>query len=273
MARQQQGKEDFMAPSTMTARTSLASIHPSPDLLKKANTPYGLPIIEDCISCGARNSGFFCEISQASLTALDEIKYTTSYPKGALLFVEGQTPRGVYILCEGQAKLLTTNRDGRTLMLKIAQPGDVFGLNSVMTGKPYELTVEILQPSQLVFIGREDFLRFLEKHADARMQTALHLSQDCHSAYDVIRSIGLCHSVPERLARLLLDQSAGGRLSEGVVRAKLALTHEEMAQLIGSSRESVTRTLTEFKKRGTAELHGSTLLIWDKAALESLAAQ
>jgi len=259
--------------STMIARTSLPHIHASPDPLKKPNTPYGLPIIEDCVSCAVRDSGFFCGISQSSLTALDEIKYTTSYPKGALLFVEGQTPRGVYILCEGQAKLLTTSRDGRTLMLKIAQPGDVFGLNSVMTGKPYELTVEILQPSQLAFIGREDFLRFLEKNADARLQTVLHLSRDCHSAYDVIRSIGLCHSVPERLARLLLDQSAGGRFSEGVVRAKLTLTHEEMAQLIGSSRESVTRTLTEFKKRGTAELHGSTLLIWDKAALESLAAQ
>src|SRR5713226_3936230 len=68
--------------STMIARTSLPHIHASPDPLNKPNTPYGLPIIEDCVSCVVRDSGFFCGISQSSLTALDEIKYTTSYPQG-----------------------------------------------------------------------------------------------------------------------------------------------------------------------------------------------
>jgi CRP/FNR family transcriptional regulator len=86
----------------------------------------------------------------------------------------------------------------------------------------------------------------------------------------VIRSIGLSHSVSEKLARLLLQWAADGRASQGVIRLKLALTHEEVAQLIGTSRETVTRTLGELKKRKVLELHGSTLVIRDKAALEHM---
>jgi CRP/FNR family transcriptional regulator len=86
----------------------------------------------------------------------------------------------------------------------------------------------------------------------------------------VIRSIGLCHSVPGKLARLLLQWSGEGRTSGGVTRMKLALTHEELAQLIGSSRETVTRILGDFKRRGVVELHGATLLILDQGALRSL---
>ena len=98
-----------------------------------------------------------------------------------------------------------------------------------------------------------------------------HLSRDCRSVYDSIRSIGLSHSVSEKLARLLLHWSADVKTSDGTVRIKLALTHEEIAQLIGSSRETVTRILGEFKKRRLVELNGSTLVLRNKAALESLA--
>jgi len=76
--------------------------------------------------------------------------------------------------------------------------------------------------------------------------------------------------VPGKLARLLLHWSADGQMSGGMVRVKLALTHEELAQLIGSSRETVTRILGDFKKRGVIELHGATLVIRNQAALQSL---
>jgi len=168
--------------------------------------------------------------------------------------------------------LMTTNADGKSLILKIAEPGAILGLHSVVSGKPHEVTVETLQPSQLTFIRRDDFLRLLNEHPDACLRAAEHLALDCQSAYDVIRSIGLSHSVSEKLARLLLQWSTDARVADGVIRMKLALTHEEMAQLIGTSRETVTRTLSEFKKQRILELHGSTLLIKNKAALERLVA-
>jgi len=251
-------------------RTELPGIFPAPERRSPANSPYGLPIVDNCLACKLRQNNFFCGLSQASLEALDRIKHATCFPEGAMVFLEGQAPRGVYIVCQGRVKLLTTNADGKSLILKIAQPGEILGLHSVVTGLPHEVTVETLQPSQLAFVRREDFIRFLNEHGDACLRAAQHLARDCQSAYDVIRSIGLSHSVSEKLARLLLQWSTDGRVSNGAIHLKVALTHEEMAQLIGTTRETVTRTLSEFKKQHLLELTGSTLVIRNKTALERL---
>ena len=258
--------------------SSIASVndtqrHFVPSYMNRSATghsPYGMPVTDNCLTCKLRNSNFCCALSKPSLESLDHIKHATAYPEGAIIFVEGQTPRGVYILCQGRAKLMTTNSDGRSLIVKIAQPGDILGLHAVVSGKPYELAVETLQPSQLAYIAREDFLRFLKSHGDACLQAATQLSQECQSAYDVIRSIGLSHSVSEKMARLLLQWSTDAKVVDGAIRLKLSLTHEEMAQLIGTSRETVTRTLSQFKKQRLLELTGSTLVIRNKAALEQL---
>ncbi|MGA3195878.1 MAG: Crp/Fnr family transcriptional regulator [Terriglobales bacterium] len=263
-----------MATATIavTGRASGSGFRYLADAQAKANSPYGLPIVEDVRQFDLGANSFFSGLSQATLEELNRIKHTSSYPEGAIVLMEGQTARGVYIVCQGRVKLMTTNSEGKTLIVKIAHPGEVLGLQSVVTGNPYELTVETLQPSQLAYIACDQFLKFLKKHGDACLRATQHLSQDCQSAYDVIRSIGLCHSVPGKLARLLLQWSADGQSSGGTVRMKMALTHEELAQLIGSSRETVTRILGDFKRRGVVELHGATMLIRDQAALETLCA-
>lgn len=234
------------------------------------STPYGLQIVENCLICKLRHSGFFCDLPKDSLEALEKIKYASAYPQGAVLFVEGQSARGVYIVCAGRVKLSTTSRDGKTLILRIAQAGEVLGLHASVSGKPYELTAETLQPCQLDFIKRDDFLRFLQDHGDACLRAAQHLSENCQNAYEMIRSLGLSHSVSEKLARLLLEWATDGEQTKDGIRIKVSLTHEEMAQLIGTSRETVTRVLGEFKEKQMAHLHGSTLLIRNKPALEKL---
>jgi CRP/FNR family transcriptional regulator, cyclic AMP receptor protein len=238
---------------------------------EREHSPYGLPIVDQCAKCLLRGENFFCSLSPESRRDLDAIKHTTSYPEGAIVFVEGQAARGVYVMCQGRAKLTTTNREGKTLILRIAQPGEILGLHSVVSGVPYELTVETLQPCQLAFISREDFNRFLKTHGDACLHAAQHLSRDCQSAYSSIRSIGLSHSAAERLARLLLQWADDGKMVDGMIRVKLALTHEEISQIIGISRETVTRLLGEFKRQRVSELKGSTLVVRDRAALENLA--
>jgi CRP/FNR family cyclic AMP-dependent transcriptional regulator len=234
------------------------------------STPYGLQITENCVICKLRHAGFFCELPKQSVEDLDKIKYASTFPPGAVLFVEGQSPRGVYVICSGRVKLTTASRDGKTLILRIAQAGEILGLHGTVSGKPYELTAETLQPCQLDFVKREDFLKFLQTHADACLNAAQHLSQDCQSAYEMIRSLGLSHSVSEKLARLLLEWAIDGEETAEGIRIKIALTHEEIAQLIGTSRETVTRVLGEFREKEFAQLRGSTLLIRNRAALEKL---
>ena len=261
-----------MATATVNAvtRTQMPTFIPAGR--RSAHSPYGLPIIDNCQSCKLRGSNFYCALSQASVQEIDVAKHASCFPEGSVVFLEGQDARGVYILCQGRAKLMTTNADGKSLILKIAEPGAILGLHSVVSGQPHEVTVETLQPSQLAFIRKDDFLRLMNEHPDACLRAAEHLARDCQSAYDVIRSIGLSHSVSEKLARLLLQWSSDGRVVDDAIRLKVALTHEEMAQLIGTTRETVTRTLSEFKKQRVLELNGSTLVIRNKAALEKMVA-
>jgi CRP/FNR family transcriptional regulator len=234
------------------------------------STPYGIQITENCLICKLRHSGFFCDLPKGSLQELEKVKYASAYPQGAVLFVEGQAPRGVYIVCSGRVKLSTTSREGKTLILRIAQAGEVLGLHATVSGRPYELTGETLQPCQLDFIRRDDFLRFLQHHGDACLNAAQHLSQNCQDAYEMIRSLGLSHSVGEKLARLLLEWASDGENTKDGIRIKVSLTHEEIAQLIGTSRETVTRALSEFREKKFAQLRGSTLMIMDRPGLERL---
>ncbi len=236
------------------------------------NTPYGLPIVDNCLICKLRTEGFFCDLPKSSLQDFQAIRFATSYPEGAVLFVEGQESRGVFMICAGRVKLTTTSREGKTLILRISGPGELLGLQATVSGRAYELTAETLQPCQLDFVRRDDFVKFLETHADACMKAARQLTQNVKSAYEMIRSLGLSHSIGERVARLLLEWAHDGDMTKDGIRIKISLTHEEIAQLIGTSRETVTRVLGEFKEKKLAELHGSTLLIRDLAGLEKLVA-
>ena len=124
-------------------------------------------------------------------------------------------------------------------------------------------------PASSTLLSAKIFLKFLQTHGDACLKAAQHLSKDCQTAYQQIRSLGLSHSAPERLARLLLEWTATS-VDKTEPKVKLALTHEEIAQIIGTSRETVTRVLADFRKRQIAVLKGSTLTIRNKAILEKL---
>ena len=229
-----------------------------------------LSCVENCISCHLRSRNFFCNLAPDSSEAFNKIKHAAVFPEHAVVLVEGQSPCGIFILCQGRAKLSTTSREGKTLIVRIAEAGEILGLHAVVTGGRYELTVETMQPCQLNFVGREDMLRFLSEHADAALHATQHLARDCSYAYGVVRTIGLSHSVSERFARFLLETAADGEVSNGTVRVRLAMTHEEISQLVGTSRETITRLLSEFRRNSMAELKGSTLIIHNRPALRNL---
>jgi CRP/FNR family transcriptional regulator len=234
------------------------------------NSSHQIP--DECLNCHLRSDDFFCALSQTSLEAFNRIKHAAVFPRGVVLFVEGQTPRGVFLLCQGQAKVSTTSRDGKALILRIAKPGEVLGLDAIVTGKPYQVTVQTMQPSQLNFVNGEDFLLFLKQHSDACLRAVQQIGRDCGQAYDVVRSIGLSHSVTGRVAKFLLASATDEPAMNGMVRVRLTLTHEDIAQLTGTSRETITRILSGFRKQHIVELKGSILIIHNQPALERLVA-
>lgn len=234
-------------------------------------SPYNLEVEYNCCECRVRADRLFCNMSPGAVEALDSVKFTGLYPKGSLLFVEGEEPRGVFILCSGRAKLTTSSTEGKTLIVKIAEPGEVLGASATILGKPYEVSAETIEPSQLNFIKRDDFLEYLNSHAEACLHTAQQLSEKYHSAQREIRSLGLSQTTSEKLARLLLDWcDRGGEQTARGIRLKVLLTHEEIAQMIGTTRETVTRLLSDFRKKKIIDVKGSSLFVLARGQLEHL---
>src|SRR6266568_5872804 len=232
--------------------------------------PYGLNIIDNCLTCQVREEHLFCNLSRPAVQKLNEIKSTAVYPKSAMLFIEDQQPRGVFVLCTGKAKLSTSSSDGKTIILKISEPGDVLGLNATISNHPYEVTAEMIEPGQANFITRDALLQFLREHGEVALRVAEQLSQNYYTAYEEIRTLGLAISPAEKFAKLLLSWESKKAGSNGTSQIKLTLTHEEIAEMIGTTRETVSRLFSDFKKKQLLQLKGSNLVIRNKAALEKL---
>jgi len=233
-------------------------------------TPYELEIIEHCAECTNQGCGSFCDFGPELLQDLDEISHKMTLPPGALLFVEGQTPRGIFIVCSGRVNLSTSSREGKILILKSAEMGQVLGLSATVSNTGYETTAETATPCQVTFVDRKHFLDFMLAQSEVGLHTAQCLSRDYQSAYGDIHDLILTRSSAGKLARLLLSQCANQAETEGRCPT-LPMTHEEMAQRIGASRETVTRLLTTLRRKRLIRLDGPRLVIRNRTALEALA--
>jgi len=234
------------------------------------NTPYGLEIVDSCESCKIKRDECFCNLSPPVLKTFSAISHQTTYPSDATLFVEGQNPRGVFLLCSGKVKLSTRSRDGKVLILKMAGPGEMLGLSAVISGTEYELTAETAMPCQVNFVPREPLLDLLQRHGEAGLRSAQALSREFQSAYRDIHDLILARSSAGKLAKLLLSWTPPSGNNTKEIRVRSGLTHEEMAQMIGASRETVTRLLSDLRKKQLIRLEGSTLVIRNRTALEAL---
>ncbi len=143
-----------------------------------------------CVTCDFRPDRFFCDMPAESLKAFDQIKSSDLYPRNTVLFAEGRPVRGIYILCDGRARLSICSDTGRRLTLRVAGPGEVLGLGAALSNTPYEITAELLDNSQVVFVRRKDLSKFLRNHPEVCLQIVRMLSQDLHGAYERVRSIG-----------------------------------------------------------------------------------
>ncbi len=235
------------------------------------SSPYGLELVESCAACKLRSDKFFCSLPRPSYPVLDSIKLANIVPKGTFLFVAGQKALGVHVVCAGKVKVCTERASGKMALVKIVGPGELLGLHACLGGAPHEFTAETVEPSQIVFVKGDDFRQFLAGNDEACWKAAQILSRNCHDAYRMIRSSRGANSASARLARLLLEIASIGKSTEGGIEVMLPLTHKEIAQSIGMSRETVWRKLVEFRNAGVAILKGSVLLIQNKAALQRLA--
>ena len=218
-----------------------------------------------------RPGEFFKKISPAALRDLESIEFPTLYQPGVLLFSEKGAPNGIFIVVSGEVKLSINSSEGKRLILSIAKAGEVLGLSSVLSGLPSEMTAEVLYPSRIAVIERDQFLAFMSRHPEVYQVVTQELSLQYKVACEQLRTVALSGSAPEKLARLLLEWSENGQKTEAGTRFRFSLTHEEIGEFIGASRETVTRTLSTFKSRRLVAFHGSILEIPSKVALQHVA--
>jgi CRP/FNR family cyclic AMP-dependent transcriptional regulator len=187
--------------------------------------------------------------------------------RGQVLFSEGEPARGIYILRTGRAAVSITSREGRVVILRMAEAGDVLGLNSVLGGSSYEATLKTIGPCRTDFIARAELLDLLERPAGAKAMLAI-LRRELTELTNRTRSLLLPQTAGARLARLLLDWSR----ENGTTRIDKAFTHEEMAQMICSSRETVTRLLASMSRQQIIQINSNNVLILDRTSLEAMVA-
>ena len=167
----------------------------------------------------ARDSFANCPPSAAK--DFDAIKSTATYPKGALLFVEKQEARGVYVLCEGEVKLsISSARRQDADHAELRGQGELLGLMAAIANQPYEVTAETIHPCQVAFVRRDDFLRFLANHPEATQNVVKQMSSQYRGACEQLHTIGLSASAQEKLARLLLTWTEGMQQTKEGTRIK-----------------------------------------------------
>jgi len=205
------------------------------------------------------------------LSRLSEIGHSSLFPADALLLAEAQIPRGVFIICSGRVKLSLVTRDAKTVILKIAGERQVMGLSSVLSGRPSPVTVTTVEPCQIKFVDQASIRRLIDEMGLA-LNCAQEIGREVQSTFLDVYELLMARSSTEKLARLLLSWATPDDDGNFDVRLASDFTHEEMAQMIGSSRETVTRLLSDLKRRDLIRMEGSILVIADKVALQAIAA-
>jgi len=146
---------------------------------------------QSCLDCAQRSDRVFCDLEPSALQEFDGIKSFQTYPRGTVLFREGQTAHSVFLVCEGRVRLSVCSESGRRLTLRTASAGEVLGLSAALSGGRYEVTAEVVDAVRAAEIGRKELLQFLRGHREVCMQVVNLLSEDLHVAYDRVRAVGL----------------------------------------------------------------------------------
>lgn len=228
------------------------------------------PKFNSCLTCGSRADSIFCDLDQPRLQELEAIQQKLIYPGGTVLFLEGERPRGVYCVCSGHIKLSIHSADGRAVTAGYASAGSLVGIRAVLSGAPHDLTAKTVEESQLSFMDREDFLGFLRRYGDVSLRLSEALGAELSESYEDLKNIALSSSY-ERLVSLLLRlcDKHGEPTSEGIL-IKLNLSQEELAEMAGMSRRTLSRAVQKLKRMRIIECDRRLMIIKDRSSLDKL---
>jgi CRP/FNR family transcriptional regulator, cyclic AMP receptor protein len=220
---------------------------------------------------GQFNDGLpFCSLTGKASLQLGMISAEVSRARNELLFLEGEASENIFILCSGRVKISISSREGKTAILRIAGPGEILGLSAAMSGTPHEASAEAIELCRIKAIPVSEFLLFLQNHPVAAAEITGHLLREYRVVFNNVCRLALPSTIAGRLASLFLDWAKMHSSPEHEHRFILAVTHEEIASMTNTSRETVSRILHQFQHDKLISIKGAALTILEPESLKAL---
>ena len=225
-----------------------------------------------CESCSSRKFGVFCQLQTGAVQELDHHKVPNRYRRKQILFYEGQAPTGLYCVSSGKIKLYKTGGDGRSLIVRTAQKGDIVGYRSLLAGENYNATAEMVEEGDVCFIDRATIDSLIAHNPELAISIIKKLSHELGESETKLREFSQ-KSVRERLAEMLLvfKDAVGKPAAGGGTLLNQRLTREEMAQMLGSTPETIIRLLHSFQDEKLLKLDGKQIVLSDIGGLTTAA--
>lgn len=210
-----------------------------------------------------RRAPLFTALDEAAAVSLRASMDSIKIAKGSILFKEGDDGEHLYIIIDGKLKLGTSSGDGRENLLSILGPGEMFGELSLFDPGPRTSTATAVTDAKLLSLSHEKVIPWLKQHPEVSLQLLTRLSQRLRRTNEAVGDL-VFSDVPGRVAKALIDlgERFGKTTPDGLL-VNHDLTQEELAQLVGASRETVNKALADFAGRGWLKLDGRSVLIAD----------
>lgn len=212
----------------------------------------------------------FSGLSQAELQEMDRITRMQEIKKKQPIYLPGDPANTVYLLKKGRVKVASSASSGKEVTFEILEPGEIFGLLEVLDESPRETHAEALDDALICAIRREDFDRYLREHPDLTVKVTKLIGLRLRKIQNRVEDL-VFRDAPARLAHLLLELSkTDGAPAGGGIRLQAKLTHQEMANLIGCSRETVSTILGQFRDRRLVQIDGRSIIVLNLHGLSRL---
>ena len=210
-----------------------------------------------------RKAPLFTALDEAAAVSLRANMDSVKIAKGSVLFAEGDEGDHLYVIVEGKLKLGTSSGDGRENLLSILGPGEMFGELSLFDPGPRTSTATAVTDAKLLSLGQEKLIPWLATNPNVSLQLLARLAQRLRRTNEAVGDL-VFSDVPGRVAKALIDlgERFGKQTDEGLF-VHHDLTQEELAQLVGASRETVNKALADFAGRNWLKLDGRAVLITD----------
>ncbi len=204
----------------------------------------------------------FSDLPEETIEQISQVGIRKTFKKDSIILMEEDESGALFIIVKGKVKVTRTSSDGREVILNILSESDIFGEMALIDGLTRSATVTSLEPSELFIIQRNQFLEFLKEHPEISIAVMQELSKRLRTADMQIKSLSLKDAEGKVATVIVQLANDTGRIRQGAVEIEKLPLQQDLANMAGTSRETISRTLHSFAKKGVIELEGSKLRIF-----------